>query len=109
MKQCKFDLSVPISGLDFDAYNIIILGDKFAKILDIKEEDENYRILLRSNHKRYDFKMEIESIWEFSKKKITFKLIQVLIDVSIFDLLSETYAIPDSHINTLKKWYEEKF
>lgn len=109
MKKCKFDLKIPVDGLNFNIYKTITLGDKFAKILDIKKEDETYRILLKSEHKRHDFKMEIESIWSLSVKKGIFKLIQVIVDVGIFDLLSETYAIPESHMATLKKWYEEKF
>jgi hypothetical protein len=109
MKKCKFDLSIPVLGLDFDTYDVINLGDKFAKILDIKEIDETYRILLNSSYKRYDFKLEIESIWDFNIKKNVFKLTQVLVELAVFDLLSETYAIPESHISTLKKWYENKF
>lgn len=108
MRKYKFNLKLPVSGLDYENYKIVELGDKYAKINGIRDLNGIREFVLSSKHKRYDFSMEIESIWHYNKSKKEFKIKRVFVEIDIFDILVEPFTLPQSHINTLKKWLDEQ-
>jgi hypothetical protein len=107
MGRCRFNLDLSVYGLPINKYDTIRLGDKYAKIIDVREDDKEYKIILESRHKNRDFFMTIETIWTLIKGNKTFRVYKAFLDIKIFDITSEVYAIPESHFNTLKKWYKE--
>ena len=107
MGRCRFNLDLDVYGLPINKYDTIRLGDKYAKIIDVVEEDKQYKIILESRHKNRDFFMTIETIWILPKKTKTFKVYKTFVEIKVFNLVSEIHAIPESHFNTLKRWYKE--
>jgi len=94
-------------GADVDKYSIVRLGGKYAKIKAVHDEDNRYVLTLESRHKNRDFIMFIETIWVIQKRRKTFSIISDVVSIDLFGIDWAIYVIPDSHINTLKKWYAE--
>lgn len=109
MGKCKFNLKVDVIGADVEKYSIVKLGGKYAKIKKVYDEDDRYVLTLESRHKNRDFIMFIETIWTISKRRKTFEIISNVVSIDLFGIDWTIYVIPDSHINTLKKWYAELY
>jgi len=107
MGRCRFNLNLDVYGLPINKYETIRLGDKYAKIIDVDETEKEYKIILESRHKNRDFFMTVETIWDLNKGRKTFKISKAFLEIKIFDIVVEVHAIPESHFNTLKKWYKE--
>lgn len=108
MGRCRFNLDMDVYGLPYNKYNIVKIGDKYAKIVKILDETDGYRFVLESRHKNKDFLMVIETVWYLPRERVTFKIEKSVMEIEIFDVVQELYAIPESHINTLKRWYSKQ-
>ena len=107
MGKCKFNLDIKLNGIGAKKYKIIKLGDKYAKIREIYEKGNNYVLVLESRHKNRDFIMFIETIWKLPKKRKTFRIVSDVVSIDLFGIDWSILVIPNSHINTLAKWYDE--
>ena len=102
----KFNLKLNIVGLNCDKYNFITMGDKNAKIVNIVKDKIGTTIVIDSIYTRGEVDFMIESIWEIKRKQKTFKIVEVILNISKFDLNNDIYMIPKSHRAALKRWYK---
>jgi len=87
MVKCRFGMKTNILGLDITHYKFIKLGDKYAKLMDHHNEDGLHIFTLSSRHKKNDFVMEIETIWELKEGKKTFKIIHSIVEIKLFGVI----------------------
>ena len=106
MVKCRFDMRTNILGMDITHYKFINFGDKYAKLNDHVLVDGKHTFKLTSRHKKNDFIMYIETVWELSKGKKTFRVIHSIVEIELFGVIQEIYIIPESHKNMLIELFD---
>ena len=106
--RCRFNMMTNIIGLVEKKYKFMDFGGKFAKIKDIYKDGEYTKIFLESRHVRKKFVMIIETVWRIKDKMKTFEPLSAVVSIDIFGVDWQIFVIPDSHKNSLQKWYESK-
>lgn len=106
MVKCRFNMKTDILGLDITHYKFIKLGDKYAKLATHHLKNGIHKFVLTSRHKKNDFIMSIETVWELKEGKKTFKIIHSVVEIKLFGVIQQIFVVPESHKNILQDLYD---
>lgn len=106
MVKCRFNMKTDIIGFYITHYKFIKLGDKYGKLVEHELKNGVHRFILTSRHKKNDFVMEIETIWDLKEGKKTFKIIHSVVEIKLFGVVQQIFVVPESHRNILQDLYD---